>query len=104
MPLIRSGAVSNRTRISAEKVSLSAFCMAARCSAGRSNVLRTTAGSEAVLRACAEAFFRLAVHLSQAAREHLAQAFFQTRRGQIRQRLSRDGKYFLLRPAADGLM
>src|ERR1035438_6823844 len=59
MPLIRSGAVSNRTRISAEKVSLSAFCMAARCSAGTSNVLRTTAGPEAVLRAAPRPSFAL---------------------------------------------
>ena len=67
-------------------------------------MLRTTAGLGGCLEGRAEAFFRLAVHLSQAASEHLAQAFFQTRRGEIRQRLSRDGKYFLLRPAADGLM
>src|ERR1017187_3133946 len=56
------------------------------------------------LKGRAEAFFRLAVHLSQAASEHLAQAFFQTRRGEIRQRLSSDRKHFLLGPAADGLI
>ena len=56
------------------------------------------------LQGLGEAFFRLAIHLPQAAGEHLAQAFFQTRRGEIRQRLSRDGKDFLLCPAADGLM
>src|ERR1035438_3214751 len=52
------------------------------------------------LKGRAEAFFRLAVHLSQAASEHLTQAFFQTRRGEIRQRLSSDRKHFLLGPAA----
>jgi hypothetical protein len=52
------------------------------------------------LRAFGQACFRLAVHLSQAADEHLAHAFFQARRGEIRQRLSRDGKHFLLGPAA----
>ena len=90
--------------MSAEKVSLSAFCIAARCSAGRSNALRTSAGAGRGLQGLGEAVFRLAVHLSQAAREHLAQAFFQTRRGEIRQRLSRDGKHFLLGPASDGLI
>jgi len=44
IPPTRSGAVSNRTRILAEKVSLSAFCIAVRCSAGKSNALRTSAG------------------------------------------------------------
>ena len=104
IPLIRSGAVSNRTWISAEKVSLSACWIAARCSAGRSNALRTSAGSSRCLERRGEACFRLAVHLPQAASEHLAQAFFQTRRGEIRQRLSRDGKHFLLGPATDGLI
>ena len=104
IPLIRSGAVSNRMRISAEKVSLSAFWIAARCSAGRSNALRTSAGPDAVFRARARSALRLAVHLSQAAREHLAQALLQTRRGEIRQRLSRDGKHLLLGPATDGLI
>src|ERR1035441_211539 len=59
MPLTRSGAVSKRTRISAEKVSLSAFCMAARCSAGTSKALRTTAGSEADLSASPRPCFAL---------------------------------------------
>ena len=66
------------------------------------------AAHERGLRRCleglGEALFRLAVHLAQAAREHLAHAFFQTRRGEIRQRLSRDGKHFLLGPATDGLI
>ena len=44
IPLIKSGAVSNRTWISAEKVSLSACWITARCSAGKSNALRTSAG------------------------------------------------------------
>ena len=57
IPLTRSGAVSNRTRILAEKVSLSSFCIAARCSSGRSNALRTTAGSDADLRASARPAF-----------------------------------------------
>jgi hypothetical protein len=43
-----------------------------------------------------ETFLCLIVQLSQAAREHLAHAFFQTRPGEIRQRLARDGKNFLL--------
>ena len=59
IPLTRSGAVSNRTRILAEKVSLSAFCIAARCSSGRSNALRTSAGSDADLRASARPAFAL---------------------------------------------
>src|ERR1019366_6146695 len=60
-------------------------------------------GGRCCLEGVGEACFRLAVHLSQAASEHLAQAFFQTRRGEIRQRLSRDGKHFLLGPATDSL-
>ena len=51
-----------------------------------------------------EACFRLAVHLPQAASEYLPQTFLQTRRGEIRQRLSRDGKHFLLGPATDGVI
>jgi hypothetical protein len=56
-------------------------------------------GSDAVFQGLGEACLCLIVQLSQAAREHLAHAFFQTRRGEIRQRLSRDGKNFLLGPA-----
>jgi hypothetical protein len=42
---------SKRRRISEEKVSLSAFCISLRCAAGKSNALRTSAGSDAVLSA-----------------------------------------------------
>ena len=42
--------------------------------------------------------------LSQAAREYLAHAFFQTRRSEIRQCLARDGEHFLLGPPTDGLI
>ena len=56
------------------------------------------------LQGVGESCFRLAVHLSQAAREHLAQAFFQTCLGEIGQRLACDGKHFLLCPAAECLM
>ena len=97
IPLTRSGAVSKRIWMSAEKVSLSAFWIAARCSAGRSNALRTSAGSDAVFRASARPAFALPSIVAQAAGEHLAHAFFQTRRGEIRQRLARDGEHFLLR-------
>src|SRR5208283_4018732 len=55
------------------------------------------------LKSLTEASFCLSVHLSQAAREHLSQAFFQTRRSEICKRLSRNGKYFQLGPAADCL-
>ncbi len=55
IPLTRSGAVSKRTWMSAENVSLSAFWIAARCSAGRSNALRTSAGADAVLQGVREA-------------------------------------------------
>ena len=59
IPLTKSAAVSKRTRMAAEKLSLSAFCIAVRCSAGRSNALRTTAGSDADLRASARLAFAL---------------------------------------------
>src|ERR1019366_10454206 len=61
-------------------------------------------GLRRCLKSLTQAGLRLAVHLSQTASEHLTKAFFQTRRGQIRQRLSRDGKYLLLGPAANGLI
>ena len=66
------------------------------------------AAHERGLRCCleclAQTFLCLAVHLSQAASEHLAHAFLETRRGEIRQRLSHDGEHFLLGPATDGLI
>jgi hypothetical protein len=43
-------------------------------------------------------------HFPQAAGEHLAQALFQTHRGEIGKRLSRNGKDFLLCPPADCLV
>jgi hypothetical protein len=48
-----------------------------------------------------ETFLCLIVQLSQAAREHLAHAFFQACPGEVRQRLARDGKNFLLGSAGD---
>jgi hypothetical protein len=93
-----------RTWTSAEKVSLSASCIAARCSAGRSNALRTSAGSDAVLRASASTAFASSSISRKRRDEHLAHALFQTRPGEIRQRLARDGKHLLLGPAADGLI
>ena len=83
---------------------MSAFCIAARCV--RRQVKRATheRGLGRFLKGLGEAFFHLAVHLPQATSEHLAHAFFQTRRGKIRQRFSRDGEHFLLGPATDGLI
>ena len=56
------------------------------------------------LEGLAEPRLRRTVHLSQAAGEHLAHALLQARRGEIRQRLSRDGEHLLLGPAPEGLI
>ena len=104
IPLTKSGAVSNRMWISAEKVSLSAFWIAARCCCRQIKCAAHQRGLRRCLEGLGEVRFRLAVHLAQAANEHLAHALFQTCRGKIRQRLARDGEYFLLGPATDGLI
>ena len=49
-------------------------------------------------------FEGLEVQRAQPACEYFDQAFFQTRRRQIRQGLARDGKHFLLRSDANGLV
>ena len=46
IPLITSGAVSNRTWTSADKVSLIAWWIACCCSGGKSKALRTRSGSD----------------------------------------------------------
>jgi hypothetical protein len=104
IPLTKSGAVSNRRWISAEKVSLSAFCIVARCSGGRSKALRTRAVSEAVLKALARSDFAWPSIARKRRVNTSTKAFFQTGRGQVGQRLSRDGKHFPLGPANDGLI
>src|SRR5450830_750928 len=51
-----------------------------------------------------EACYCLTIHCSQTLNEHICQAFLQTSPGKIRQRLARDGEYFLLGAATDGLI
>ena len=101
MPLITSGAVSNRTWISAEKVWLSACCIALCCSDERSKALRTSTGSDDIFRALARSSFASLFQLSQATDEHIAHAFFQRCPSEIGKRLSRDGKNFLPGSAGD---
>ena len=59
MPQTRSGEVSKRTGISAEKVSLRAVWMAARCSFGRSKALFTSPEAEPARKAWASSSFGL---------------------------------------------
>ena len=87
--------------MSAEKVSLSAFWIAARCSAGRSNALRTSAGLGRRPRgpAASVAF----ASPSSARKRRVNTSHMRSSRlvvGEIRQRLARDGEHFLLGPAA----
>ena len=101
IPLTRSGAVSNRTRILSREGFVERILYRRALLRGQVERAAHQRGVGRRLKGLGEARFRLAVHLPQAAREHLGQAFFQTRCGEIRQRLARDGKYFLPGPAAD---
>ncbi len=55
------------------------------------------------LESFAEARFRLCVQRLQAFQENVARPLFEAGRGEIGQRLSCNGKYFLLRSATNGL-
>ena len=100
IPLTSSDAVSNRSRHFNRKCLTNRTLIFARCVTGSSYVLRTTAGSDAVLNAARAPLWPRA-HRTHATSEHLDDPLFQTRRGKIRQCLSRNREHFLIRTAQD---